>query len=945
MQRRQKKVVTQQRGHKFSSFHSRAIPAFDFVRQSEQTVNTSLEEELLENEWRFRALFEQAAVGIAFTALDGRLLQVNQRFCDIVGYPREDLLHRTFQEITYPDDLEENEEYVRRIIAGEIPTFSLEKRYIRSDGRLVWVNLTVSLMREPSNSPKYLISVVEDITQRKQVEEERVLLLDREQQARAEAEQATRKVEALLQITDTALTYLGLEELLHEMLARVREIMEVDNVAILLTTPDNRYLRMRAVLGPEAAVASQVRVPVGQGFAGRIAANAAPLIIEDASKADIVTTLLREKLCSLLGVPLLLEKRVIGVIHIGTATPRRFTQDDVQLLQRVADRVSLAIAQSRLYEAEQKSSNEAAEHAKQLEAIIEFMADGVLICDSDGELIRVNKVARELLGFEEQQELLSTSLEQRGLRLGARHEHGDVLSQERWPMSRILRGEVLQGTSTQDVIVQLPDGGDRYLNVSGAPIHDEQGHIIGGVLLLRDVTERREVEHRTNESLAALLAIAEELVHIPDSEERSEEPATDPLFAIKRVARRLVELTCSVIGCRRVGLMILEPETEIMRAVAVYGLTPEQEKQWWNEMEQQQSSLKDSPLPELVNVLRSNEVLLIDMTQPPFNEQPNPYGITKALYVPMVLGNQLMGLLSLDYGGLDHEYTDQEIALAKAIAKLTALVIERERLLFERAEARANELALRESHRRMDEFLGIVSHELRTPLTTIKGNVQLAKRQLRYLHDGSTSSEELASRVEMVSGLLERADNQVGFLNRLVGDLLDVSRIQANMLELQIQPLPCDLISIVQEAIESMRRVSPRRSISLKNVPSHPVMILADAERIKQVVINYLTNALKFSPVSSPVTVFFTVGEKVVRVSVHDQGPGLPLEEQERIWAQFYKAPGIEVKSGSSVGLGLGLHICRTIIERHNGQVGIESVPGEGATFWFTLPLARKSTV
>src|SRR6266702_1394012 len=134
----------------------------------------------------------------------------------------------------------------------------------------------------------------------------------------------------------------------------------------------------------------------------------------------------------------------------------------------------------------------------------------------------------------------------------------------------------------------------------------------------------------------------------------------------------------------------------------------------------QESSLKDNPMPELVAALRADEALILDMTQPPFKDQPNNYGIRVILCVPMMLAGRLAGIMTLDYGSLDHEYTQEEIALAKAVAKLAALVIERERLLRDRAEARANEMALRKSHRRMDEFLGMASHELRTPLTTIK---------------------------------------------------------------------------------------------------------------------------------------------------------------------------------------------------------------------------------
>jgi signal transduction histidine kinase len=108
-------------------------------------------------------------------------------------------------------------------------------------------------------------------------------------------------------------------------------------------------------------------------------------------------------------------------------------------------------------------------------------------------------------------------------------------------------------------------------------------------------------------------------------------------------------------------------------------------------------------------------------------------------------------------------------------------------------------------------------------------------------------------------------------------------------------------------------------------------------------VTNYLTNALKYSPTEQPVVVGLDVAGQEARVWVRDQGPGLPPEEQARIWERFHRVKGIEVQSGTGVGLGLGLHICQTIIERHQGQVGVESSPGQGSTFWFTLPLAPTS--
>src|SRR5579863_9967942 len=147
---------------------------------------------LVASETRFTATFEQAAVGIAHVALDGTWLNVNRRCAEIVGYPKEELLGLKFSDITHPDDLEADWALVRELLGGERDTYSLEKRYFTKDGCLVWVNLTVSLVQKPDGSPDYFISVIEDITLRKQLEDERdeliVQLEERVRQRTAELE-------------------------------------------------------------------------------------------------------------------------------------------------------------------------------------------------------------------------------------------------------------------------------------------------------------------------------------------------------------------------------------------------------------------------------------------------------------------------------------------------------------------------------------------------------------------------------------------------------------------------------------------------------------------------------------------------------------------------------------------------------------------------------------
>jgi len=269
-----------------------------------------------------------------------------------------------------------------------------------------------------------------------------------------------------------------------------------------------------------------------------------------------------------------------------------------------------------------------------------------------------------------------------------------------------------------------------------------------------------------------------------------------------------------------------------------------------------------------------------------------------------------------------------------------------EGLLRESAEAHASELTLREAKRRMDEFLGITSHELRTPLTTIKANVQFAKRRLKKIAvPAATAAEDIRDKLNEAQDLLGKAERQVEVLNRLVGDLVDISRIEADKMELRLRPEPCNLAAIVREVVAVQRRVTASRPIRLKIATRKVVLVIADADRLVQVLTNYLSNAQKYSPIGLPIEVSLRLQTGVAYVSVRDQGPGLPPAEQERIWERFYQAGCVKHHCGFSVGLGLGLYISSIIIEQHHGQVGVESAPGQGSTFWFSLPLFKEPSL
>jgi signal transduction histidine kinase len=248
-------------------------------------------------------------------------------------------------------------------------------------------------------------------------------------------------------------------------------------------------------------------------------------------------------------------------------------------------------------------------------------------------------------------------------------------------------------------------------------------------------------------------------------------------------------------------------------------------------------------------------------------------------------------------------------------------------------------LVLPKTNQQLGEILGVASHELKTPLTIVKVSLQLTLRQLsRCLRAEPAAPADVIQALHGTWELLQVTERQVDRLSLFLDDLLDLSRMEAGMIQSHFER--CDLGAIVSEAVAAQRLIWPDRRIVFDPPADVTAPIVADARRIGQVVTNYLSNALKYSPEDGPVDVWLEVGETEARVCVRDEGPGLPAAEQQRIWERFQRGEGVEPRSGTDGGLGLGLYISRTIVEHHQGEVGLESAPGQGATFWCTLPLA-----
>lgn len=910
---------------------------------------------------------------------------------------------------------------------------------------------------------------------------------------------------ALAALTETALAHRSLDSLLPELAACVRAQLRADAAEILLADDDTGELVVRAAHGLDASAIGE-RIPPTDGLAGQVAAQRAPLAAADLWAHPTSRPSRLAGLRSALGAPLLDGDRVLGVVQVGSVRPRQFSATEIRLLEQLASRMARSVAYAQALHAAEEARHSAERRAAFLNTTLEALGDGLIVTDAEGRVLYGNPAFSALLGVAPTDAIDfvgdSTTSDEVAARLrllDVRDTRGNPLGADDFAIARALRGDMLSGPDTLEIQIRRLDGQQAFLSITGAPVRDASGELIGAIIAARDVTERQRLEdtlrqrtldletantrlstlvevlpvgvaivdaegkpllineairsiwgqrllmaenasqygeyrgwrtdtgepvtaeqwglaralnrgdvtvgeeydietfdgqrktifdsaaplrddtgaitgavsvildiseqkrrtERTRAALDAYIAITQALAEAPDHAPQDGDGAETADARAARenpLARRLAELTRGILGCARVAVTSVEERDGRLYdwPVAIIGMEPELEKQWWDEQvaaRPREAGL--GLLPADRERLLSGEPLLLDLTRPPY-QAPNTYGVTTLLWTAMRTQGQLVGFLALDFvdpDGRPHTFTREETQIAQAVARLGAVALQHDRLLREREIARAEALALAEANRRMDEFLSIAGHELRTPVTTVKVNLQLAERRTRQAIQAMTQTMSQAAASEpgaqagargkpltqllrLLAGATQAAHRQ----ERMVEDLLDVSRISSGRLEYRMEPL--DLTELAREMTQEQRLRDPERLIEM-DAPDEPIMVLADADRIGQVLTNYLTNAAKYSEADRPIVVTLRARGARARVEVRDQGPGLTPEQRRHLFARFHRAEGIEVLSGSGVGLGLGLYISKTIVEQHGGSVGVESAPGKGSVFWFELSLAE----
>ncbi|HEX2280300.1 MAG TPA: ATP-binding protein [Thermomicrobiales bacterium] len=293
----------------------------------------------------------------------------------IKGYEASEIIGRHFSTFYLPHEARHGKPAYELAVASDEGRWEEEGWRLRKDGTRFWASVVITALYNPEGEVVGFAKVTRDLTERKRSEEERSLLLDRERQAREAAEEAVAELRTLQSLTETALTHLNLEDVIDELLDRIQRFLEVDTVVVLLMDQETNVLVPLAAAGIEPEARTLMHIPAGRGLAGKITREQRPIIINDVRQEEILDPALREVgIRSWLGVPLLAENNVLGVLHVGALHHRNFGAREERFLQIVGDRLALAIDRAHLMKAEQEARIDAEAADAKLRAQDAFLA-------------------------------------------------------------------------------------------------------------------------------------------------------------------------------------------------------------------------------------------------------------------------------------------------------------------------------------------------------------------------------------------------------------------------------------------------------------------------------------------------------------------------------------------------------------------------------------------
>jgi len=526
-----------------------------------------------------------------------------------------------------------------------------------------------------------------------------------------------------------------------------------------------------------------------------------------------------------------------------------------------------------------------------LEATLESTADGILVVNQQGKIATYNQRYVQLWQIPE--EVISTKDDEKALAF--------MQSKLQSSVGFLEKVSALYANPDAESIDALELKSGKVLERFSRP-QRILGKTIGRVWSFRDITERVHSEKVMKFLADSSLAMAETL---------------EFNVTLSNVVHLAVPFIAE--GC---ALDTVNPETGRLERVAVAHVNPSLES-LMQELIECQTSMTASTLPAQIAVTTMCPLAISDisaflaeknMTDSRLAALMSKLKTRSVLSVPLFFHGRAQGALTFHSLARDR-YGPNEIALVQELARRCSMAIENARLYLEAQKS----IQIR------DDFISIASHELRTPLTPVKMQVQLLKR---YAQESMNNS----SRLRDLPKLIANADDQIDKLQKLVEDMLDVSRISAG--RLLITPEECDLSTLVRDITKQYEESLKKSLCPLTLLADTSVKGNWDRRRLEQVIVNLLSNAMKYGR-GKPIEISVATKDKTAVLAVRDHGIGIDKEAQSILFERFVRVAPIKHYGG----LGLGLYIVRNIVRAHGGSIHVESEPGQGAVFVVELPV------